>query len=475
MSASSHVRQAVHDGPSERHFRRICRAWDRCDADERRSLLPFVSKKVAEWPDHVRVAPWSWWLRAVAGEEDPAWSLVRRLVARDGALAHPALRQIALLEDATAIDLDRASQLRALSVVGSESADLVRSVARGALPKLSSFAARGAPIGAALPRLLSSHSLSDLAVVGAGLTLDDVRALAASPGAASLGALALEDPFGDSAVGAIAASDHLRHLQSLSLARCALGDTARVALTSSEVFAELQALDVSSNAMDARALATAIVDGAFPRLDALRLPPVPLGDSIPSLVDARGWRALAFAGIDPSTASDVATAFSGDTLELFDGRIGAGAAFALANGATEVKNLALRRVGLDDDAWSLLHERGYERLDLSGNALRAVAPPKPSTLSALDLGDNPIDDDGLERMLAAGTLDGVLELNLAGCAITSRGIDRIASADLEALVVLTVGGPGIDAESVKGLSGSVGLCSLETVVVRDPPAGGWGN
>jgi Leucine Rich repeat len=62
--------------PSKLAFRALCAALRHTD------LVAECAERLAEWPDEVRAAPWSWLAALEAGHTTPAWPLVRSLALR---------------------------------------------------------------------------------------------------------------------------------------------------------------------------------------------------------------------------------------------------------------------------------------------------------------------------------------------------------------------------------------------------------
>lgn len=73
------LRQLLAEGPGELAFRAVCALLDTWPGPDRDEATRIAEERLAEWPDRVRVAPWSWLCALRDGAALPSWPLVRAL------------------------------------------------------------------------------------------------------------------------------------------------------------------------------------------------------------------------------------------------------------------------------------------------------------------------------------------------------------------------------------------------------------
>src|SRR4051812_16229693 len=71
------LRLALAEGPSELAFRAVCGLLETWPSDDVDKALAAADRALASWPDEMRLAPWTWGLARIAGEDRRSWPLVR--------------------------------------------------------------------------------------------------------------------------------------------------------------------------------------------------------------------------------------------------------------------------------------------------------------------------------------------------------------------------------------------------------------
>ena len=74
------VRSLLNQAPDAKRWGRLCELLDQFDPARLDDMvIPYVEGSAARWPAELRVAPESWVLRAIEGEELLFWSIVRKI------------------------------------------------------------------------------------------------------------------------------------------------------------------------------------------------------------------------------------------------------------------------------------------------------------------------------------------------------------------------------------------------------------
>jgi uncharacterized protein (TIGR02996 family) len=119
----------------------------------------------------------------------------------------------------------------------------------------------------------------------------------------------------------------------------------------------------------------------------------------------------------------------------------------------------------EDEAWIWVEELRLEETGAQRLA-RLARSPLLDRLSALDLTDNRLSDDGLARLLASERLGGLRKLRLSGNRIGARGAAHLARcAGLGRLQVLDLGRNRISEAGARELAESPHLAGLSKLVV----------
>ena len=77
--------------PSPLTFRAMVALLDKWPADDHAEAIAYADQLLSEWPDTVRIAPWSWCKAASKGIVQPTWHLVRALKLTSGHLTKEAV------------------------------------------------------------------------------------------------------------------------------------------------------------------------------------------------------------------------------------------------------------------------------------------------------------------------------------------------------------------------------------------------
>ena len=443
------IRQAIHDGPSHADWLRLTRAFDRIDRAEVPAMVTFSDRFLAEWPASMRVAPETWWRRALEGEAPPELTLVRALHLADADAARiagaPAARQIAHLfldrpKNAAAIfESDRLVQLESLALrdAGLTPVDL-KALVSGKQRRLELLDLSNNDIpAAAVGRLLGP---GERIFSGCALGPEGLRSIAATPMAEVVWSLDVSaNDAGDAGVTAMAASPHLKGVAFLSAADNALTDRSAQAVATSGELLGLTRLDLSKNRITRQGLEL---------LERMDLSELLLSDNPIGTVPTKAPLArleLARTGLEPDHVADIPNTVR--QLDLSGNQIGDAAERLVGRSFEE---LALGDAGLsprvvvslvtDDAATSL------RRLDLSGNplslsAVAAIAGSKTlGNLEVLNLSNTGLGDEGAALIARSRTLRSLVSLRMRDDGITPNGLStfldelqlpRIGAIDLD--------------------------------------------
>ncbi len=431
-------------------------AWT--DKASLEALMPHLLASLAQWPDHLRVAPQGW-LEALVDNNTPAgWPLVRAIRPEgfSGAvlrrlLGRTALRQITVLDlcktrlwQHQMRDWSAATHLRDLEELRSDHNSV------GFLPhflqtkghfkhlkRLHIRANRqAAPTGQlrALLRGAQARQLTHLTLERFGLTAEDANALATAPLCQNLVSLDLSsNPNLGERGAAVLFGSSWPALKSLDMRNCGLGVIGTLSLVDSSVVRRLSNLNLRNNAIT-NVAAEALLGSPLPHLRALNM-------------GANGLTSAAIRGLS--------VAFAEPGLE----------------------RLALRDNQLDDDgAGVIAHCAGLQNLrilNLRSNQLTAAGAqalarsPYLKALRHLNLRTNPIGDKGSQALATSPIIEQVQRLDLSSTGLEDGGlVSLLQSPHLRAVTELSLRNNNVTTEGVKALIQSPLLAQLRRLDLR---------
>src|SRR6516162_3131781 len=82
--------------PSALAFRALVALLDTWPADDQAAAIAYADKLLSNWPDDVRLAPWSWCKVVSRGAVPPTWPLVRALQLKASHLTKGAVNLVRL-------------------------------------------------------------------------------------------------------------------------------------------------------------------------------------------------------------------------------------------------------------------------------------------------------------------------------------------------------------------------------------------
>lgn len=406
MSDFGEVRAILHDAPDPYGFERLCALLDAWDdpvelADQ---VLPYCASHLERWPDEARALP-SQAASALARGESPASAPF----ARSATLRFGATQGIE-----HAFTSGSLRQMRALRVENARmNAQDAGVIARADLPHLTSL-----HLGARMHRLVGAQGVAALAPMLPRLALLDLSYTSA----------------GDEGARALAAQPAPR-LEDLALTSCQIGDDGVRALAQAD-WPSLARLELSRGSFGDAALQVLFSSGAMPALERLRALAVPLG---PEAVRAAPPTLRELLLSPPVGVDGMLEALPHDrwtTLAFFSGDASARGARALAGrdlSALEALRLSDQRLG--DAGAEVLSQAALPALtalSLRGNGLGPMGAaalaraPWLGDVRELDLGANPIGDDGVVALCQAD-LSSLRALTLGACEVGRRGAEALAS------------------------------------------------
>jgi hemoglobin-like flavoprotein/Ran GTPase-activating protein (RanGAP) involved in mRNA processing and transport len=359
--------EALCAAPGEGAWWALCRYLLEQPADTQPGLIDVADTLVADWPDHLRVAPVAWWEAEVSGHAQPLWSLARALdlSGRD-------------LDDA---DIGGMAASGALASVTRLNLSHNQITAAGARRLAESPGVRGLAAldlshnrltSAGLAALSASSSLSrltELNVTDNGIGVEGAEALARASWRLTRLDLGFND-IGATGAALLAASPILRHVEVLGLAGNALGSDGAGAIAMSREMTSLSSLDLSGNAIGASGAAALALSPALAGLRHLGL----------------GRNRLGPAG-----------------MELLS---------SIRLPALEILDVAANELG-------------------AHGAMLLAASPTVRRVKSLDVSDNELGDAGLAALLGAPALGGLRELSVARNGVTEAGVTLVGTAPLE--------------------------------------------
>ncbi len=299
----------------------------------------------------------------------------------------------------------------------------------------------GAMLGDAdIPTLLAAD-LSDLRVLRLdvwSLSRAGVAALANSPVLSQLKTLEIEAAnIGGAAVAALSRATGLRSLESLRMLDCGLTDADAEMLAKSKSFANLVHLDLTMNPITARGAAAIFAAKNFPKLTGLSLYDTEIEEAecLPLVLDAPDREQLMGAftqwNVSRAIGREVIVGVTGrgnDTGSLFDG-------LKACTGAKRVTQFAAMRAGIG----------AAELPDLAVGF-------DPAKLWSLDLGSNPLRNDGAAALATAFARFKLRELKLSACRVQSAGVAALlGAAFVNTLRVFDLSGNNIGMAGVSAL------------------------
>lgn len=390
--------------PSALAFRGLVSLLDTWPDDDQAEAIAYADKLLGEWPDAVRVAPWSWCKAASRGAVLPTWKLVRTLQLGSNHLTKgnvdlARLAHHASLQHITELTLPRYSSFKELS-----------------------FLYHRPELFPRLKRLRATDKYSDA----------DVRAIADSPIWQTLERFDTEHP-----------SESFAH-----------GEPSRIApkldRTSPIAHLSIRANDLMA-AWDASELPNLRSVGVFIR----------------SIEEAEAFAARKELAQVESLSLAFRCGFSGNSpFEPFVGTVieadeaAADAFFGKAQ-LDQLQKLTISgysmgywgREGLGELGLSKLIESGLlkrlthlrlEQLPLGDNGVKVLAPALGAQLETLELVDIYIKGIGAAALAESPCLASLRKLDLSGNRINAQQIARLATVDMPHLESLNLSGPSIN-------------------------------
>lgn len=386
-------------------FRALAALLDTWAGEDRAAAIDRAAAMLSNWPDAVRLAPWSWCKAASRGAVTPSWPLVRALQLTSGHLSKGTVNLAQLAQHAP---LDHVTELEIPPYSG--------------FPELS-FLFHRPDAFPALKKLRATDKQND----------GDVRALAASPLWRTLESFEIDD-HADSLAQRIDASrivprldrpGRLRHLALRSPDLIALWDTAELP-------------DLRSAAVIVRSIDEALALAARPELARL---------TSLSLAFRCGFRGTSsrdpFLGNVIEADEDAAEVFfSNARLNQLEELAIAG--YRMGYWGRE----GLGRLGLTALIASGLLQRlrrlRLQWLPLGDQGVAALAPHLGTRLDALELVDVYCKGDGAAVLSDSPCLSSLRRLDLSGNRIDADRFARLASAPMPRLEELALSGPWIN-------------------------------
>ncbi len=361
------LRSLLYGAPSIERWSKLCSFVDHWPRKEGLDVgLAYSCTHLDAWPDRLRMAPIAWWKRALSGQHDPRWSLVRALApqtravhpnARTGVnkraqvlrdvLAHPALERITCLEfEEDALGL---TGLRVLMDWEGLSRIVDLRLGRNRL---------GVRALALLASFAHFDSLKTLGLAGNQIDASRVATLAQAPWFRALDTLLLSGNHLHGAMGDLFASGAFPHLRHLDLRQNQLDDRDMAQFGAhSESLPHLHTLTLGYNRVSDKGLRQLFVKEALPALRHLDLVHNDLGPGtgiwLAQWPGVGRWESLELRGNRLGTDGIAALAQSTHMgnlarLDVMGNRTGPGAIEAM-----------LRAKSL---SWDALHLEGVEKI-----------------------------------------------------------------------------------------------------------------
>lgn len=266
--------------------------------------------------------------------------------------------------------------------------------------------------------------------------------------------------IGERGMRQLAVSPHFGNLRELGLNANDLGPAGIDALLQAEWASNLTALELADNGLDS---ACANELSRLPHLTALDLSGNAF-DAFPTLSPALRSVKLSRCGLRAIPANSIALDALTDLNLSFNPLATVG---GIGDAISNLKRLDLSFTALDSVAASTLgRATALESLALRGNRIDArgaasLVAGAFSSLVELDLGSNPIGDDGAMALLRSETLSTLERLALPNCRITDDGVRRlVASGSLGVLRSLSLGWNAIGDAAAKALAACPDLAGL---------------
>jgi uncharacterized protein (TIGR02996 family) len=290
--------------------------------------------------------------------------------------------------------------------------------------------------------------LERLVLSRAGFTRHGAECLFRSRGIRGLTALDLShNRLGGAVVEPLLAEGRPGRLKELSLAGNGLGPSACEALARGPLAAGLRALDLSRNPIGPTGAAALSGPSGLGGLTCLDVSQCQLTtEGARSLLEAPHLQHLNQFGLGDNDIADITSLPECGHLCLLGNPLGENgiARLAQCQPLRRLRSLSLAGCGVTPGPLGALARVGWL-----------------SSLSALDLGNNLLGEDGVVALMRRGALGTLASLGLAGCGLEDRAVRRLAGADcLARLSCLHLEDNRVGTEGAKALAGLGGLIAL---------------